>query len=609
MRQVFRTYGIFVMMSILLSSGNINAQLSPGDLTDAHAHLEGLSNCTQCHTLGDKVSNEKCMACHEFLTDRIERGQGYHASYEVKGKDCFTCHSEHHGRKFEMIRFDKNIFNHNLTGYQLEGAHKRTDCRECHQADNIIDFEIRAIDDTYLGLTTECLLCHDDYHQNTLSQKCSSCHGFEAFEPAVNFDHTNDTDYPLKGKHVDVDCASCHISEMRNGKEFKVFSGVEHANCNACHDDAHGGNFGTQCNACHSVNGFEIFTGGKGFNHSITAFQLKGKHSQLNCASCHDTKRALSSVFQDYKSKPFNQCNTCHDDVHEGKFGEDCKKCHNENSWRIGGNIDGFDHDLTNFHLEGKHVGVDCKSCHTSNLTDPLAHAKCTDCHQDYHEGQLINENKVRECSDCHTVFGFPDHLYTFEDHLTTDFPLEGAHLATPCFACHVSDERWIFKDLDGTCTSCHENIHEGRMDPVYYEDKACTYCHNSEMWSDVDFDHNQTDFPLEGRHEETRCAKCHFDDGEGGQQTFANLSQDCYFCHEDAHRGQFNQDGITDCSNCHSPLQWRPSKFDHDSTAFPLEGAHVDVDCRKCHIPDIIDGVVFVDYNIERFECIDCHQ
>lgn len=122
---------------------NASAQISPGDLTKAHAHLEGITNCTKCHVLGDKVSNEKCLDCHKEIKTRVDAKKGYHASTDVKGKDCFTCHSDHHGRSFEIIRFDTEAFNHELTGYKMTGAHKKLDCIACHKSELIGDAEIK----------------------------------------------------------------------------------------------------------------------------------------------------------------------------------------------------------------------------------------------------------------------------------------------------------------------------------------------------------------------------------------------------------------------------------------------------------------------------------
>ena len=79
-------------------SFRLSAQLSPGDLSNPHSNLEGISNCTQCHVLGNKQTNEKCLACHTEINERISSKKGYHSSSEVKGKQCFSCHSEHNGK-------------------------------------------------------------------------------------------------------------------------------------------------------------------------------------------------------------------------------------------------------------------------------------------------------------------------------------------------------------------------------------------------------------------------------------------------------------------------------------------------------------------------------
>ena len=57
---------------VVISTIGVRAQLSPGDLTTAHSHLDGISNCTQCHVLGNKVSSEKCLVCHTEIKERID---------------------------------------------------------------------------------------------------------------------------------------------------------------------------------------------------------------------------------------------------------------------------------------------------------------------------------------------------------------------------------------------------------------------------------------------------------------------------------------------------------------------------------------------------------
>ena len=161
----------------MLFSGSLSAQLSPGDLANSHKDLEGMSKCTQCHDLGSKVSNDKCLVCHKEIKSLMDRNAGYHASSEVRSKDCAKCHKsviysdiskDHHGRTFNMVRFDEKKFNHTQAGFELKGAHKQIDCRKCHLPDLIEDVNLKKRKNTFLGLGNKCVNCHKDVHQQTL---------------------------------------------------------------------------------------------------------------------------------------------------------------------------------------------------------------------------------------------------------------------------------------------------------------------------------------------------------------------------------------------------------------------------------------------------------
>ena len=476
--------GILTAALWVLCSVFVFAQLSPGKLAQGHSHLEGLANCTQCHTIGSKIAEQKCLACHKDLNARISAKKGYHVSVAVKGKECITCHSDHHGLKFDMIRFDQKTFDHKLTGYELKGGHKISDCKQCHKPDNIASATLKKKPDTFLGLDTKCLSCHEDYHQKSLSSDCASCHNFTKFKPASLFNHAK-TEFPLAGAHKTVDCASCHKVELRNGKEFQKFAVASFKNCNSCHNDVHKGAFGNQCKACHTEESFHKIAAGPGFNHSVTGFTLVGKHQKLDCRECHEKSFGLGGHFREFSSKDNTDCRTCHKDVHEGKFGTKCLDCHNQNSFKSGKTpkLDNFDHSSTGFALLGKHQQVDCRTCHKQDLTTAMPHDKCMDCHKDYHEGDFSTKKQLYpDCASCHKETGFIPSTFTLEQHEKSSFVLDGAHLATPCNACHMKEKKWEFNLPDQQCKNCHEDIHQAYMDTKYYGETSCKNCHEP-LW------------------------------------------------------------------------------------------------------------------------------
>jgi len=529
--RTLKTIIFLVVLGNIIIRSNCTAQISPGDLAEVHKHLEGLSNCTQCHTLGDKVTNEKCLDCHKEIKALIDQNRGYHVSSEVKAKNCFECHNDHHGRNFQIIRFDADNFNHDLSGYKLEGAHSKKDCKDCHKPDFITDSKLKDKKTTYLGLETSCLTCHQDYHQKTLPANCMDCHNMEKFKPAPKFDHQN-AKFKLRGKHKNLDCIKCHKIGEKNREKYQEFKGLE-----------------------------------------------------------------------------FASCTNCHEDIHKNKFGQNCTKCHSEESFHVIKDLDAFDHDRTAFPLEGKHIALECKKCHKSNYTDPLPHQKCLDCHKDYHEGQFIKNEIITDCKVCHSVDGFKGSTFSIDNHAELRFKLEGAHMATPCFDCHLKNDKWVFRELGINCVECHEDIHNNYIDKKYYPESDCRKCHEVSRWQQISFEHSITDFKLEGKHAEQSCRSCHFPEKEDNAvQQFKQLNSECIQCHKDIHYQQFENAGKTDCLKCHAFTDWKAEKFDHNSARFKLDGKHKDVACKKCHVEVSEDNKVYTKYKMESFKCEDCH-
>lgn len=504
---IFQTIAFGIIF--LLLSFNGSAQLSPGELTNSHANLEGMSNCTKCHTIGEKISNDKCLECHKEIKERLTHKKGYHSSSNVVNKTCITCHSEHHGRNFEIIHFDKKKFDHNETGFKLEGAHTKKECADCHKPEFISNPDLKKKKGTFLGLNNQCLTCHEDRHQKSLSNSCSNCHTNEKFKPALKFDHAK-AKFQLKGKHTDVLCNKCHKTSIQNGKDFQQFTGLKFKSCVNCHKDVHDNQFGQNCVECHSEDSFKAIKGISKFDHSKTGYLLTGRHIRVECKLCH--KVSLTATL------PHKNCINCHTDYHKGQFSKadklvDCNECHS---------VDGFipsmftieRHNLSKFKLEGGHLSTPCFECHKKEKEWNFRKIgeKCVDCHENIHRS-VINASYFPEenCEKCHTVVTWNNVKF---DHALTSFTLEGKHTEQTCRKCHFKEESngtftQNFSSLkNNTCENCHTDVHQGQF--KVDNQTVCLKCHDFDNWKPGKFNHDNTRFKLDGGHKNVACAKCH---------------------------------------------------------------------------------------------------
>lgn len=98
--------------------------------------------------------------------------------------------------------------------------------------------------------------------------------------------------------------------------------------------------------------------------------------------------------------------------------------------------------------------------------------------------------------------------------------------------------------------------------------------------------------FTLKGVHLQLDCDKCH-----GNNRPLKGTSEDCRFCHhhDDPHHGFLNP-----CSKCHSQTFWKMVEFNHNTSHFPLMGAHRMTDCKSCHRQGVYQGL--------PTDCIACH-
>jgi len=145
-------------------------QESPGPLSQVHSHLEGAQNCNQCHTPDHKNQENKCLACHLEIADRISQNRGYHKDKE---KDCTLCHLEHQGLTWKLTGMDITEFDHEETGYPLKFAHNEIDdCISCHRKEIS---HPREKSRSFLLLQSGCSSCHPTPHPGR-QDDCTVCH-------------------------------------------------------------------------------------------------------------------------------------------------------------------------------------------------------------------------------------------------------------------------------------------------------------------------------------------------------------------------------------------------------------------------------------------------
>lgn len=184
---------------------------------------------------------------------------------------------------------------------------------------------------------------------------------------------------------------------------------------------------------------------------------------------------------------------------------------------------------------------------------------------------------------------------------------IEGhAEVEGECGRCHA---RFQTEAQDELCGECHDEVasdlaagsgFHGHAPGV--REAACRDCHSEHRGREADivgldragFEHDFTDYPLRGAHRRVACEHCH-----DGARPFREAESQCVACHrdDDAHAGELGDD----CADCHSENGWAEARFDHDSTRFPLEGEHRNVDCALCHPGNRFENTVS--------DCQGCHR
>lgn len=572
---------------------------------DAHDGELGTS-CTPCHKTTRWHSLLKTLPAHEVPTTgghaNLACGdchiQGAHL--EEVTVECGDCHPEAHGGTeaacdtcHVVEDWHDADFDHSVCTCALPEEHQTAPCLGCHADFNFVD------------TPTTCSGCHTKDLTHEPLGECGRCHLATSWEKRDEFDHNEDSTFPLDGLHLGTSCDQCHPSMT----DFEAAP----TDCAGCHAEAgreaHG-DFG-DCAPCHTTAGFDDST----FDHASTGFPLTGRHADLKCQACHEADGSARQARDDGPTGPLEpirlasagdpvgellilaaagrsggsggsvrSCADCHADPHDGTVGRNCGSCHATNAWEPT-KFDVARHAKTRFPLEGAHATTDCALCHVDERLKPLP-VECAECHTDRHAGQLGTD-----CAKCHNVIAFTE-VEGFDHENATGFALAGPHEPLACAECHEGDRSLTMKAAaePSACQVCHV--------PPHNEDLGtdCETCHPAvhgiqfSTARGMEFDHDFTGFRLTRRHRGLSCAMCH--------PFGASLPVgECASCHLDPHAG-----GMTvECELCHKPDRWRLARFDHDLSGWPLRGRHFVTPCSSCHVNQRWVGV--------PIDCFGCHD
>jgi hypothetical protein len=313
-----------------------------------------------------------------------------------------------------------------------------------------------------------------------------------------------------------------------------------------------------------------------------------------DCEQCHAPWRGVEA----------SRCENCHTEIAAeraagGMHGrieavDQCAACHPDHEGRAfdaaaaGAAL--FDHRAAGFSLQ-RHfqdyagAALACESCHTPAFD--LQDGACFECHT-AHSDRFMRDHALAFGMDCLACHNGVDRTTGF-DHASTALPLDGAHQALACSACHTAAAPPEQTPAD--CAGCHAEpaVHAG----VLGDD--CAGCHTTAAWlparlEGASFDHASTGFALATHRLDfdgapMNCAGCHPGAGPAAASFARANDTACLRCHALA-EADFMAQHVAGygpaCRGCHDGTGGL-ADFDH-SRVFPLDGAHAPLPCAACH-------------------------
>src|SRR6266481_4457789 len=351
------------------------------------------------------------------------------------------------------------------------------------------------------------------------------------------------------------------------------------------------------CENCHTAAGWRPIRAVPEFDHNKTRYPLRDMHEKVQCTQCH-----FKPVFTDVGKN----CEECHADIHQRKMGTNCAQCHTVRGWNIA--VQRVKDHQNRFPLFGAHAAVQCEDCHKGAAVGQFLglSTACASCHlQDFQKTTNPNHASAKFATTCDSCHSFDSWLGAKFDHSSTGFPLANAHANVPCASCHLNNNYGLtMGPTDCGNSGCHLTTWQQTNNPMHstsgpaFQPTNCATCHTTKGWDSASFDHSTTGWALTGSHQLAPAGKvvactdsfCHVGNN------YKLPAEDCSVCHQAAWLSTQTLGGqvpdhiksgfpASQCSMCHDTLRWADGKFDHSTTGWPLQGAHVTTPCSSCHM------------------------
>lgn len=235
---------------------------------------------------------------------------------------CSDCHSTDGWNELSVpMKFD-----HAATGYQLEGQHRITACRNCHTSLK------------FTGTSRVCVSCHrKDFDAATsinhrtagFGTDCSQCHRHNTVSWQADFDH-NRTQFPTRGAHEAVACTTCHTNNVFRGTPIQCIACHQKEYAAADNPNHQSAKFPTDCALCHRALTWQPATL---FPHSYFPIGAGAKHRPgrwNTCGDCHTTQSNYQ-LFECINCHEHNKSSTDrhHDEVQNYTYqSQACYRCH-----------------------------------------------------------------------------------------------------------------------------------------------------------------------------------------------------------------------------------------------------------------------------------------